>query len=543
MKKMFLLLSLLLIQIFTLNSLAQKSSEPKLVVGIVVDQMRYDYLYRFGKYFRKDGFNRLINNGSNFTFAHYNYLPTSTSLGHATLYTGTSPFAHGIISNDWYDKKSKKMVYCVSDTSMKSVGSDDNAGQMSPNRILTTTITDQLKLATNKQAKVISISLKDKAAVIPGGHMADAAFWYNGRTGNFITSSYYMKELPKWVNDFNNNKFVEKYLNAGWKLSPKLSGIVLDTDSDESKYEKDLFKENKVSFPHLFDKLNEKEKYSALIYTPYANRMVADLSKAAVINEKLGSDEVTDFLAISFSSTDYVGHEYGNYSYELADTYIKLDEVIAELISFLDKQVGKGKYLLYLTADHAAMDSPGYSKDNRIPGGFLSAKAVADSIKAFAKREYNDERIVENFSKQIYFDREVLKQKNISIHEVERKFKDYLRDTFSEIASIFTRDELESLSPSRQSNNFLLNCFNFYRSGDVVLSLQSNYLPGKMEKGTTHGSEYSYDTHVPLIFYGWRIPKQTINTPVFSVDVAPTISDLLGITEPSGCIGIPLLNP
>jgi hypothetical protein len=427
---------------------------------------------------------------------------------------------------------------------VQSVGSNDEVGQMSPRNVLTTTITDQLKLATNKHGKVISISLKEKAAVIPGGHMADGAYWYDYKTGDFISSSYYMNVLPQWVQDYNNMKYVEKYLAKGWQLSPKLANGIGVTEPDESSYEKDLFKEGKVSFPHVFDKLNEKEKYATLGNTPFGNQMVFDLTKAALLNEKLGTDEITDFLAVSFSSTDHVGHEYGNYSYEMVDMYVKLDEIIANFISVLDKQVGKEKYLLFLTADHAAMDTPAYIRDNKMPGGFLDGKASYDSIRAFAKREFKNEKIIENISaKQIYLDRNILKQNNINLHETEQKFKDYLRDTFPEITTIFTRDELENLSASRQSNNFLLNSFNPSRSGDIIYSLRSGYLGNKMDKGTTHGSEYSYDTHVPLIFYGWHVSKQTISTPVFSVDIAPTISNLLMITEPSGCVGIPLLNP
>ena len=542
MKKTVLFLSLLFIPLFTLNTLAQKPPRPKLVVGIVVDQMRYDYLYRFKEFYGSGGFNRLMNEGSNFTFAHYNYIPTSTALGHSTIYTGTTPFYHGIIGNDWYDKEARKMIYCIRDTSERTVGANDDEGRMSPRHLMSTTMTDQLKMATSGRSKVISISLKERAAVLPGGHMPDGAYWYDNKTGTFISSTYYMKQLPKWAVDFNNKKPADKYLAEGWNLFKPLKDYAI-SNPDESPYEKDLFNEGKTSFPHSFTRVKDADKYEALENTPYGNQIVEDFVKTAILNEKLGKGSETDFLAVSFSSTDHVGHEYGTFSYELEDTYLRLDEQIADLLNVLDKQVGKENYLLFITADHAALETPGYLRDHRLPTGALGNKKSLDSLRAFVKRTFGDEKLIENYSnRQIFLDRNVIKIKNINIHEAEQKIKDYLRDTFDAISSIYTRDELETQTASRDCENPVLNGFNPARSGDVAFRLQPGYLPNYMEKGSTHGSGHNYDTHVPLIFYGWHIPKQTVNSPVYTVDIAPTISDLLKITEPSACIGIPLIK-
>ncbi len=535
---------ILLFIFFQVNNFVfpQKVERPKLVVGIVVDQMRFDYLYRFKPYFGKEGFNRLINDGANFTFAHFNYVPTYTAPGHSSIYTGTTPFYHGIIANDWYDRTKMETIYCVKDTTEKSVGSNDKEGEMSPRNLLATTITDQLKLATTGKSKVISISLKDRAAVLPGGHWANAAYWYDNKTGNFITSTYYIKSLPKWVDDFNRKKLADKYLAEEWKLSKSISDYQI-SGHDESSYEQDVFSEGKTTFPHSFANVKQADKYGILESTPFGNQIVEDFVKAALTNENLGKGKETDFLAISFSSTDFIGHAYGNYSYEVEDTYIKLDEQIADLLKTLDNQVGKENYLLFFTADHGVLDTPGYLKEHQLPTGELNYKKAVDSLNAFTARTFGDEILIENFSNnQIFLNHNFIEEKNLDIHKIEQGYADYLRNTFPEIASVFTRDDLEKRTANRTSTNLTLNGFNPARSGDIAVTLQPGYLVSFLKKGTTHGAPYSYDTHVPMLFYGWHVSKQTVNTPVYIVDIAATVADLLKITEPSACIGIPLIK-
>ena len=534
--------TVIILCLLTLQLYSQTLKRPKLVVGIIVDQMRYDYLYRFYNYYGNDGFKRLMNHGSNFTYAHFNYIPTYTGPGHSSVYTGTTPFYHGIIGNDFFDKKSGKMIYCVSDTTEKTIGSNDDEGEMSPKRLMATTITDQIKLATNGKSKVISISLKDRAAVLPGGHWANAAYWYDSKTGGFITSSYYMKALPSWVENFNNEKLADKYLSKGWKLF-KPEADYQNTAPDNSPFENDVFNEGKTTFPHSFSNVKQNEKYGVLETSPYGNQIVEEFVKAALKNEDLGKGKETDFLAVSFSSTDYVGHAYGNYSYELEDTYLRLDAQIADLLKALDNQVGKGNYLLFFTADHAVLDTPGYLKEHRLPTGELGYKKAIDSLNAFTIRSFGDKNLIENISNnQIFFNRQVIKEKNLNIHKVEQTYADYLRDTFPAIASIFTRDDLEKQTANRTTTNLTLNGFNPARSGDIAITLQPGYLMSFMKKGTTHGAPYTYDTHVPMIFYGWHVPTQIVNKPVYIVDIAATVASLLNITEPSACIGIPLIK-
>ncbi len=522
-------------------SFPQKSEKPKLIVGIVVDQMRFDYLTRFNEYFGNDGFNRLISEGSNFTYMHYNYVPTFTAPGHTSIYTGTTPFFHGIIANDWFNRVNNDMESSVADNSFQSVGVQTNEGKRSPKKLLANTITDQLKIATNGKSKVISISIKDRAAILPGGHSADEAFWYSGKTGKFITSDYYMKRLPKWVDDFNNKKLPDKFISQEWNLSLKASDYSISLP-DESGYESDIFNEGKTSFPHSLKNVEGKSKYSALISTPFGNQLVLEMAKAAVIHENLGKNSVPDFLAVSFSSTDYIGHAYGPNSVEIEDTYIKLDKQIADLLTVLDKQVGKGNYLLFLTADHGVMESPDYLKKLKINGENVDGKLFYNSLKSFAEKKYSNEKIIMNFSnKQIFLDYKLIKNKGLNINEVEHNFKDYLLTNFPQIALVFTREELQKKIAERSSNNLILNGFNFKRSGDIALEFEPNIIPDH-KKGSTHGSIYNYDTHVPMIFYGWHIPHQEVNAPVYIVDIAATIANLVGITESNECTGIPLIK-
>ena len=524
------------------SPLSQPNENPKLVVGIVIDQMRFDYLYRFRNNYGSTGFNRLLNEGTNFTYAHFNYVPTYTGPGHASIYTGTVPYYHGIIGNDWYDKSNAKMINCTQDAAVKGLGYDNYAGHMSPKKLLTTTITDQLKSSTNNLSKVFSVSLKDRASILPGGHSADAAYWYESETGRFITSTYYMNQLPDWVIKFNEKKLPDYYLSKEWDLSKPIEAYYINSP-DNAPYEPDLFKEGKTTFPHKFDNISAKSKYNIFRNTPFGNQIIVDFVKDILVNENLGKNIQTDFLAISFSSTDYIGHQYGPNSVEVEDTYIKLDEQLSELLSALDKQVGKDNYLLFLTADHGVDEVPAFLQKIKIPAGYINTYIIYDSLKAFSKRKYNNENLLDNFSNmQFYLNYKLIKKNKLNSSEILSDFSGYLYTTFDEISLVQTREQLINLSPERNTTNLILNGFNIKRSGDLYIELIPNYISGGVNDRTTHGSIYSYDTHIPLIFYGWKIPQREINRPVYIVDIASTIANLLHITEPDGCIGIPILE-
>lgn len=543
MKKLTIILLLFIAPGFFAVKAQNRTEHPKLVVGIVIDQMRYDYLYRFENMYGENGFKKLMYEGSNFTYAHYNYVPTYTGPGHTSIYTGTTPYFHGIIANNFYDRKLKKIVYCTADNTVSTVGGTDNNGMESPRRLLATTITDQLKLATNGKSKVIAISIKDRASILPGGHMPDAAYWYDPVNGNFITSSFYMKKLPAWVNDFNNMKLAQKYMSGEWDLSYPVEKYE-NSLPDSQPFEADVFQEGKTTFPHSFKNLPAEKKLDEIRTTPYGNQLLFDFVKKAIEKENLGGGKYTDFLAVSFSSTDYIGHEYGPNSVEVEDTYIKLDKTIAALINELDKQVGKGNYVLFLTGDHAMALNPQYLQQRNVPAEWFDPTQVKDALKDFCKEKYGKKSVVENFSnRQVFLDYDVLKKLNLKASKVEKDIVFFLRHKFPQISQMYTRSDLEKLTAYRTSPNIILNGFNPALSGDVLIELQpSDLMAHGGKEASTHGSIYNYDTHVPMIFYGWHIPRQTINKPVYTVDIAPTIADLLKIQEPNACMGIPLIS-
>ncbi len=532
---------LVIIMLFVASSPAQENSRPRLVVGIVIDQMRYDYLQKYEKFYSENGFKRLMKDGSNFTFAHYNYVPTYTGPGHASIFTGTTPYYHGIISNDWFSKKSKSFVNCVEDDTVRTIGETGTEGHVSPKRLLTTTISDQLKIVTNGKSKVYSISLKDRAAVLPGGHSPDQVYWYSDKNGKFITSSYYTNALPQWVIDFNQENYVSRLFKGGWNLLLPEEDYRLSYP-DQAPWESDVFDEGKTGFPHSFSSVMNK-KYDLIRSTPFGNELLLKFAEALLENEKPGSGRYTDFLSVSFSSTDYIGHAYGPNSVEIQDAFIRMDRQVAEFLNTLDKQVGKGNYILFLTADHAVSESVPYLQSMNIPAGGFDYKACKDSLQAFSQRKFGTSKLIENFSNnQLYFNKSVLEENNLKTSDVEDTFAEYLQDDFPEINEVFSRHNLHDLSASRMPYDYILNGFNPMRSGNVEFDLKPNYMGGNGKYGTTHGSAFSFDTHVPLLFYGWNVPAKEINTPAYVVDIAPTVCNLLGIDETTGNIGIPLIS-
>lgn len=513
--------------------------KPKLVVGIVVDQMRYDYLTRFYDHYGEGGFKRMVNEGFNCKNNHFNYAPTSTGPGHASVYTGTTPATHGVIGNDWYDKELDASVYCAGDDSYASVGTKSDAGQMSPHRMTVTTLTDELRLHTQMRGKTIAIALKDRGAVLPGGHTANAAYWFQGKDeGNWISSSYYMTELPAWVNEFNSSGVAQSYKKAWTPL--KDINTYKESGTDNNSYEGLLKGETAPTFPHSTTALLDKNKdFDIIKGTPYGNSITADFAIVALEKEGLGKDDDTDFLAISFSSTDYVGHNYGVNSKEIQDTYLRLDADLERLFHALDKQVGEGEYTVFLTADHAAIDVPAYLKDMKIPAGYVDYGAVKAKFSDFLKYTYGTEDIVKHFSNlQIFLDHKIIKNLELEVKEVQEAIaKEYLGYDFIDRA--YTGHQMWQYEYTRGIPYILQNGYHQKRSGDVLLVLK----PGIISYGTTgstHGSPQIYDTHSPLLFFGKGIKQGSTVARTEIPDIAPTISALLGISFPSGTTGTPI---
>ena len=511
--------------------------KPKLVIGIVIDQMRYDYLTRFADRYGEGGFNRILKNGFSLENAHYNFIPTYTAVGHASIYAGTSPSNHGVISNNWYDKVLKKSIYCVDDANYKTVGNDGLIGQKSPHRLYTTTVADQLQLAQNMQGKTIGIAIKDRSAILPVGHTASAAYWYDaGNKNQWITSSFYMEELPDWVKEFNGNNKADDYLNQTWET---LYDIKTYTQSraDDNVYENNLNGQIKPVFPKDLKKLREQNDNFSLIKTiPAGNTYTVDFAKAVIKGEQLGKSEFTDFLAVSFSSTDYVGHRYGVASVEIEDTYLRLDKDLAHFFNFLDTEVGKENYTLFLTADHAAVHVPSYLQSLKIPAHYISTKKLKKFLSDITQKYFNSKELIENVSNyQIFLDQEKIEALGFNKNTVAQRLADEVL-SFDKIYKAVTARTLQTTNFTEGIMHALQQGYNPKFSGDVLMipyPATLNY----SRKGTSHGSGYSYDTHVPVIFYGNGIKKGASKKTYKIIDIAPTISNLMKIEAPNGTSG------
>ncbi|GIV37871.1 MAG: alkaline phosphatase family protein [Cyclobacteriaceae bacterium] len=536
---------LLLLYVFCFNVSGQ-TPRPKLVVGIVVDQMRQDYLYRYTETFGEEGFKRLMKEGFYLANAHYNYVPTYTGPGHASVYTGTTPAIHGIVGNEWYDKALHKSVYCVYDETVRTVGSSsEGQGKMSPHHLLTTTITDELKLATGGRGKVISISDKDRGAILPGGHMADAAYWFDETTGRMITSTFYLKTLPPWVEQFNKRKLPDQYLNGVWNLALPAEKYRA-SDADNSPYEVKFHTENKSTFPYDLGKLRHTNgNYDLLSNTPFSNDLLTEMAKAALDAEQLGKDEWTDFLCISFSAPDKLGHRTGPRAMELQDLYVRLDRNLADLLKKLDATVGAGEYLVFLTSDHGVSDVPQLLVDRRVPVGYLRSAEIKRLLGELTQQYFQGKPVVEAITNwQIYLNHELFtgdpKSGGVEWMVSLELISNFLAQQPG-IAQVYAKNLI------RQGNfdeggikGMVIRGYHPKRSGDIVLVPEPNWLDQGTVAGTTHGSPYMYDTHVPVIFFGKGVRPGSTAAYYRITDIAPTLAILLKVAFPSGCTGQPI---
>ena len=533
--------SILFILITTVGCTVKKEThvQPKLVVGIVIDQMRYDYLTRFADKYGTDGFKRILKDGFSLENAHYNYIPTYTAVGHASIYTGTTPVNHGIMGNNWYDKYLKKSIYCVGDKTYSSIGTNSSSGKRSPYRLQTTTIADQLHLAQNMHGKTIGIGIKDRSAILPVGHTANGAYWFKGGTeGKWISSSFYRNKLPTWVIDFNNSGKVDDYLSTPWNT---LYDIDTYTESmaDDNLFENAFKGEEKPVFPHDIPNLISKNNnYNLIKAIPAGNSLTTDFIKAAIIGEQLGQSEYTDFLAVSYSPTDYVGHQFGVASKEIEDTYLRLDKELASLFLFLDDNIGKGKYTLFLTADHAAVQVPSYLQSLKIPANYFDKKAFEKFVSSITLKYFNASDLVENISNyQLFLNKDKIESLQLDATVVAQKIADEVI-SFKNVYKSVTAQTLQTTTFTSGILHKLQQGYNQKFSGDILLILNPSVIgSGYSRKGSSHATGYSYDTHVPLIFYGNGIKKGVSKKKYDITDIAPTIANLLKIEAPNGTTG------
>lgn len=515
------------------KKMQKEVARPKLVVGMVVDQMRWDYLYRYYDRYSNDGFKRLLNEGFSCENTMIPYTPTITACGHTCVYTGSVPAIHGIIGNAWYNKALKRSIYCTEDAMATAVGGSDAAGRMSPKNMLTTTITDELKLATNFRSKVVGVAIKDRGAILPAGHSANAAYWYDGVTGNFMTSNFYMNSLPAWAEAFNNEKLPAKYLSKPWNTLYPIDTYVQST-ADDKPYEGRFKGQSNSAFPHELAGMMGNS-FGVLSSTPYGNTFTLEFAKRALEGYDMGKDPITDFLAVSLSSTDYVGHQHGPNSVEIEDTYLRLDKDLGEFFKYLDKKVGKGQWLFFITADHAVAHVPGFLEENRIPGGSWDDGGMVKSLNASVEKEFGVKKaILSAYNYQFSLDNEALEKAG----KLEEAKALIIRESLKwpGIANAFDLHKMGSTALPEPQKFMMTNGYNVQRSGDIMVVLQPGWLDGG-KTGTTHGLWNPYDSHIPLVWMGWGVRQGKTNRTTAMTDIAPTVAAMLRIQMPNGSVG------
>lgn len=526
---------------FSQNSSKIPPEKPKLIIGIVVEQMRYDYLARFWNQFGDGGFKRLVNEGTNCKNANYNHFFSQTGVNFTTLVTGTTPSYHGIVADEWYVPLKNKVVNCVDDEREKTVGGSFDAGRMSPRNILTTTIGDEIRLSNFMQSKVISISLEGAPAVLAGGHTPNAAYWFDGVNGTWTSGSYYMNELPAWVVEFNNKKFADMYMARSWEAKLSLD-MYTQCLTDDNPYETGL--NGKRTFPYpLYEigatKSKDKFNFKLLKSTPFGNTLTADFAINTIISEKLGKDDYPDLLMVDFAATENIGQNFGTYSVEVMDAFLKLDEDINHLLTFLDTEIGKQNVLVFFTSDHGAAANAEYLATTRIPVGYFSQTSSVSLLKTYLNAVYGKGDWIKHYhAQQVYLNRDLIEESKISLTDIQNKTAQFLLQ-FTGVSNTVTATTLQNSYFSDGVFAKMQKGFNQKRSGDVVINLD----PGWAEKNgsaATHNSSYSYDTHVPLIWYCWKVKRGNVLDKVDMVDVAPTISYFLEIASPNASSGQPI---
>lgn len=519
----------------------QPVMRPKLVVGIVIDQMRWDYLYRYYSLYSEGGFKRLLSQGYSCENAYVNCLPSYTAVGHTCIYTGSVPSITGITGNEWIEQLTGARVYCTDDSTVQSVGvATSPDGKMSPRNLLVTTIGDELRIATNHKSRVVGVSLKDRAAILPAGHTANAAFWMDDASGNFISSSYYMKQLPPEVENFNKEKKIEQFIKSDWNTLYPISAYT-DSDPDNEPYEGKFPGEELPVFPHNIKRAYQANR-STFRSTPFGNTLTLNFAEMILDAYHLGAGQATDFLAINCASTDYVGHLFGPNSMEVEDTYLRLDQDLAAFFSALDKKIGKEQYVVFLTADHGAAHAVGYSKENRIPADFYVSSDILATLDRLIQAKFGISGAIrsgENY--QINFDLAKIATANADFDAIKTAVVRFLIRQPG-VAYAVDMDKIGEAPVPEPIRSMIINGYYFKRSGQVQVVFQPGWLESYARTGTTHGTWNPYDTHIPLIFMGWNIHPGTSPKRIQMADIAPTLATLLHIQAPSGNIGTPILD-
>ncbi len=515
---------------------------PRLVVGIVVDQMRTDFIYRYWANFSEGGFKRLLREGSFQRDAHYNYGLTHTGPGHASIYTGTTPRDHGIMMNDMFVRSTGTMINCVQDNNVRGVEADGPRAHRSPLNLLSGTLADELERRTDGRSKTIGVSFKDRGAILPMGRTGDGAYWFfEDEAGSFATSTWYRNELPPWLRAFNARKLVAEQLGKTWDLLLPRERYH-EVLPDENPYETPLPGATKATLP-----LDIAAAYTASNKSPWlikavpgALHITTELALAALEGEQMGLDAITDLLAVSYSATDELGHEMGPRALEIEDMYLRLDRELERLLKELDTRVGSGRYTVFLTADHAAVDVPEYLKDLKASAGYVEMADLTASVESALTSRYGPGKYVRRRVKEyLYFNDSLLVARQLDRAEVQRVAAETIR-AFPGVAEVFTGTDLTRSAQPFERAAMIQRGFMPERGGDVCFILRPSHLPAwsnMARQGTEHGSVWNYDTHVPVIFFGRGVRQGEVLRRTTITDVAPTVCAIIGMTLPDACSG------
>ncbi len=513
------------------------SQKPKLVVGITVSGMRYDYLSVYWDKFGDGGFKKMASTGANCKNARYDYLITEPSVGYATIATGAKPSAHGIVSDFWYERLTNQIVYSLEDPSQTTIEGAYGTGTFSPKALHSRTIADELRVISRFKSKSIGVSMDPQAAVLMSGHTASAAYWIDPTTASWISSSYYLDSLPGWVREFNGKKYQDIYLDRTWEPLLPISEYG-ESMLDNNPYETGL--KGQFTFPYELSRISavdrDEKDYTVLMSTPWGNTYTKDLAIAAIVNEELGKSEASDMIHIGFNSTKYLADNYSTWSVEMQDTYLRLDKDIAHLLEFLDDYLGLENVLVYLTAENALADDPRYLEESRIPSGFFNYRTSVSLLKSYLNAIYGQgDWVTFYYAQQIYLNHQLIEDSRLSLEEVQDRVVRFM------IQMGGVSNALQSYVLQR--NNFtdgvhkrVQNSYYQKRSGDVIIYLT----PGWVEHsnlGRNGYAEFKFGPHVPLIFYGWKINRVTIPHEVSPADIAASVAYFMEISMPENASG------
>ena len=534
---------------------AKEAPTPKLILQITVDQLRGDMPERYLDRMSDGGFRYLLNQGVVYKNAHHDHANTETIVGHVTLATGAHPAVHGLVGNVWFDNEAGRLVYNIEDsrypllsdyadvskeTEIDPTQRTAASSGRSPANILVSTFSDELSLHTNGKAKIFSVSVKDRGAVSMAGH-AGKAFWFSKESGEFVTSRYYYESYPEWVHKWNANKPIQRYAGMSWELLNDIKTYQFG-NKDDQIWETDFPGYGRV-FPHPFGTRDNKYFTTFLTLSPVGDEITLEFARSLIINESIGKDEVTDYLAVSFSSTDYVGHLFGPSSLEAEDNLLRLDQTLASLLKFVDENIGLENTLIVLSSDHGGPDAPGYLQGMGIDAAYIYPNTwdKQAGINALKKQFGIGEELIQTyFHPYLYLNHKTIQKNKLNITEVQGAVAVEL-SKFDGVAFAIPRYSINAGQlPNSAISHLVLNNHNVKRSGDIYIVFEpyrfiNNF--GGLNVAVTHGSPWRYDTYVPVIFAGLDLKPLKVYRRIHTVDVAPTLAALIGAKPPSGSDG------